>query len=83
MRIEINDYIVSDSEICHGQPTFKGIRIMVWQVLEMIESGASREKIMNAFITPLTEQQIQAALHYATNLTRRKDNVRISVPIEA
>jgi len=24
MRVEINDYIVMDTEVCHGKPTFKG-----------------------------------------------------------
>ena len=58
MRIEINKYIVADSEICHGKPTFKGTRVMVWQVLEMLEEGASVEEIMTSFITPLTREQI-------------------------
>jgi len=61
MRIEINDYIVSDSEICGGTPTFKGTRIMAWQVLELLEAGASAEEIMDTFITPLTKEQIKAA----------------------
>lgn len=29
MGIELNNYIISDSEICGGTPTFKGTRIMV------------------------------------------------------
>ena len=33
-RIELGQYIVTDPEICHGKPTFKGTRIMVWQVLD-------------------------------------------------
>ena len=34
-------YIVIDPEICHGKPTFKGTRIMVWQVLEDVAEGKS------------------------------------------
>ena len=49
MRIEINQYIVADSEICHGKPTFKGTRVMVWQVLEMLEYEASLKEIFEAF----------------------------------
>jgi Protein of unknown function (DUF433) len=26
-------YIVADPRICHGKPTFRGTRVMVWQVL--------------------------------------------------
>ena len=64
MRVEINEYIVADSEICHGKPTFKGTRIMVWQVLEMLEGGATTEEIIEASPS-LTKDHIKAALHYA------------------
>ena len=36
-------YIVADPEVCHGQPTFRGTRIMVWQVLEMVADGIAWE----------------------------------------
>jgi len=67
MRTEINEYIVADSEICHGKPTFKGTRIMVWQVLEMLESGASIDEIIEDFPS-LTPTHIKAALQYAGSL---------------
>jgi uncharacterized protein (DUF433 family) len=38
---------VADPEICHGKPTFKGTRIMVWQVLEDVADGRSWEFICN------------------------------------
>jgi uncharacterized protein (DUF433 family) len=46
-RIELGDYIVADPEICHGKPTFKGTRIMVWQVLEDVAEGRSWDFICN------------------------------------
>ena len=39
-------YIVADPKICHGKPTFRGTRIMVWQVLEQIASGMAWETIV-------------------------------------
>ena len=39
--VELGQYIVADPLICHGQPTFKGTRIMVWQVLEDVAAGRS------------------------------------------
>ena len=69
-RIEINKYIVADPEICHGKPTFRGTRIMVWQILEMLAAGMSIEEIINAFPTRLTRAQIKAALEYASSITR-------------
>ena len=79
MRIEINKFIVSDSEICGGTPTFKGTRVMVWQVLEMLQGGVSVEEIFEAFPS-LTKDYISAALQYATDLTRGKENVIVSIP---
>ncbi|MDO8460702.1 MAG: DUF433 domain-containing protein [Nanoarchaeota archaeon] len=79
MRIEINQYIVADSEICHGKPTFKGTRVMVWQVLEMLEAGIPIEEIVTSFITPLTKEQVKAALHYASTIAKGRDNVVIGM----
>ena len=80
-RITINKYIVADPEICHGKPTFKGTRIMVWQVMEMLAAGESVEDIENAFMTPLTREQIAAALRYAGTLTRNNYVVVDTNPI--
>ncbi len=32
-------HIVADPKICHGKPTFRGTRIMMWQVIEMLAEG--------------------------------------------
>jgi len=37
----IGRYIITDPDICHGKPTFRGTRIMVWQVLEQVANGLS------------------------------------------
>lgn len=67
--VTINPYIVADAQICHGKPTFKGTRIMVWQVLEMLSAGQNRKEIITAFPT-LTGKHIKAALEYASSLTK-------------
>lgn len=82
MRVEISKHIVADSEICHGKPTFKGTRIMVWQVLEMLEGGMTAKEIIEDYPS-LTKAHIKAALHYAADLTRGRDNVTVSVPLES
>src|SRR5271170_2962462 len=43
--VELGQYIVADPQICHGKPTFKGTRIMVWQVLDDVADGRSWEFI--------------------------------------
>jgi len=82
MRVEINQYIVADSEICHGKPTFKGTRVMVWQVLEMLEGGMSINEIIEDFPS-LTKAHIRAALQYAADLTRGRDIAIVNVPLGA
>ncbi len=32
-------YMVADPEICHGQPTFRGTRIFVADVLDQVANG--------------------------------------------
>lgn len=68
-RIIVNKYIVADPKICHGKPTLKGTRVMVWQVLDMLEAGSSTKEIMDAFPN-LKHYHIKAALAYASSLTK-------------
>ena len=82
MKIDINKYIVADPKICHGKPTFKGTRIMVWQILEMLEGGLTTKQIIENFPS-LTKDQIKAALHYATDITKGKDNVIVAISANA
>ncbi len=71
-RIQYNKYIVADPDICHGKPTFAGTRIMVWQVLELLEAGVPVEDIVGDDYYPqLTKQHVEAALNYAG--TRAKE----------
>jgi len=59
MKIEIDKHIIIDPEICHGKPTFKGTKIMAWQVLEMLEAGVNVKEIIEAFPS-LTPKVIKA-----------------------
>lgn len=68
-KITLNKYIVADPAICHGKPTFKGTRVMVWQVLEMLAAGAQTNEIVKAFPS-LRPAYINAALQYASSITR-------------
>ncbi len=64
MRIQVNKYIVADTEICGGTPTFSGTRIMVWQIIEMLETGETIEEIIENYPS-LTKEHIIAALKFA------------------
>jgi uncharacterized protein (DUF433 family) len=49
-RREYGEYIVSDPEICHGQLTFKGTRIMVKSVLFYVAEGKDWERKVLVFV---------------------------------
>ncbi len=55
-------YIVVDPEICNGKPTFRGTRIMVWQVLEMLAHGMAWETIIEECHNSITKDAIAEAV---------------------
>ena len=67
--------ITVDPKVCHGQPCTKGTRIMVYLVLELLEAGATAEKIIQDYYPQLTKQDVEACLHYATSLIRGTEYV--------
>lgn len=62
----IGRYIVTDPEICHGKPTFRGTRIMVWQVLEQVAGGMAWETIEEEWHGKVTKQAIAEAIRLAS-----------------
>jgi len=64
-RLELGRFIVADPEICHGKPTFKGTRIMVWQVLDALARGESAEQIVSAWDGKVTKGAIAETVRLA------------------
>ncbi|HEV8717140.1 MAG TPA: DUF433 domain-containing protein [Candidatus Binatia bacterium] len=64
-RIELGQYIVADPEICHGQLTFKGTRIMVKSVLEMLAKGWEWDRIAAAYDGRISHDAIAEAVKLA------------------
>ncbi|MFH1950509.1 MAG: DUF433 domain-containing protein [Pseudomonadota bacterium] len=67
---ELMERISVDPKVCHGQPCIKGTRIMVYLVLELLESGLTPEGIIKEYYPQLSKQDIDACLHYAASLIR-------------
>ena len=59
-------YIVTDTNICHGQPTFRGTRILVSDVLEQVASGMAWETIIEEWHNSLTKEAIAEAVQLAS-----------------
>ena len=65
VRKEIGNFIVADPEICHGTPTFKGTRVMVWQVLEMVAERRPWEVIAGQWPGKVSFEAIEEAVRLA------------------
>lgn len=74
-RVELGKYIVADSDICHGKPTFKGSRVMVWQVLRAVERGEEWDKICRSWRGSVTREAIAEAVHLAGALFTQSTDV--------
>jgi len=55
-------YIVADPAICHGEPTFRGTRILVADVLEQVESGMAWEAIIEEWRYEIDSDAIAKSL---------------------
>lgn len=60
-------YIVADSRVCHGKPTFRGTRILVADVLEQVAGGMSWEAIIEDWDGKVTKEAIHEAVQLASD----------------
>lgn len=63
-------FIVTDPKICHGQPTFRGTRILVADVLEQVASGMAWESIVEEWRGSIKEEAIAEAVRAAREAFR-------------
>ena len=77
MRIVFGKYIVIDDEICHGKPTFKGTRILVSDIVELLAAGVRVEEIVRDYYPPsLNEEMVKDALDWAAKIIRGEHYVK-------
>ena len=65
MRKTFGRYVVVDSKICHGQPTFRGTRILVHDVLEQVAQGMACETIQEQWRGAVSRAAIAEAVRLA------------------
>jgi len=63
-------YVVTDPRICHGEPTFRGTRILVSDVLEQVASGMAWAAIVEEWRGSITPEAISEAVRLATEAFR-------------
>jgi uncharacterized protein (DUF433 family) len=62
----IGRHIVADPAVCHGQPTFRGTRILVADVLEQVSSGMAWESIALEWRERISKEAIAEAVRLAS-----------------
>jgi uncharacterized protein (DUF433 family) len=67
---------VADPEICHGKPTFRGTRIMAWQVLEMAARGMRREATVEEWDGKVNKEAIAEAIRAASKALAAQETRR-------
>jgi uncharacterized protein (DUF433 family) len=83
-RVELGEHIVADPSICHGKPTFKGTRIMVWQILDELAHGMSPSEIVKAWGGKITRLAIAESVSLARrSLLDRNGRLRHSDGLRA
>ena len=74
----VKHIIVMDPSRCHGKPTFRGTRVMVSTILELLESGMSIPDILRGFPS-IGEREIRAAIGYARMRIENEEFVPFAV----
>ena len=73
----LGSHIIAHQGICHGQPTFRGTRVLVHLVLESLAApGETIESVAAAYDLPA--EAISEAVGLAARLTR--DELRLPAP---
>ena len=62
-----------DTQICHGKPVIRGTRIMVWQILDLIEDGLNFNEIIADYFPHIAKEDIKACVEYANQLVKNEE----------
>ncbi|HEV8718446.1 MAG TPA: DUF433 domain-containing protein [Candidatus Binatia bacterium] len=61
-RVEIGQYLVTDTRVCGGRLIFKGTRVLVTDVLELLKAGFDPEKISQEYGGLVTPEAVREAV---------------------
>ncbi len=76
-------YIVTDPDICHGKPTFRGTRVLVSDVLEQVANGVAWDTIIAEWNSGVTKEAIQEAVQLASQALHKHADEFIVEPATA
>ena len=74
-------YIVTDPNICHGKPTFRGTRVLVGDVLDQVANGMAWETIVDQWNDSISKDAIREAVQLASHALLRHADEYILEPL--
>ena len=79
--MELQKFLSVNPDIHHGKPCFRGTRIPVYIVLELLEGDLRPEEIVGKDYYPeLTLEHIQASLHFAAEYAKHLEYLPFEKP---
>lgn len=79
-RRALGRFIVADPAICHGKPTFRGTRVRVSDVLDMVASGMDWDEIVGEWRGTVPRAAIAEALRLAHEAFDARNRDRVLLP---
>jgi uncharacterized protein (DUF433 family) len=77
------DHIQVNPKVAFGKPVVAGTRIPVYMVLELVEAGYTPQQIVADYYPTLTEEDVRACIHYATELAKNEEIYFVTEPAAA
>jgi uncharacterized protein (DUF433 family) len=65
--------ITVNPKVCHGKPVISGTRVMVSDVLDLLEAGKSFEEIIKDYFPTITREDIAACIRFANELVQNEE----------
>ena len=76
-------FICADPKICHGQLTFRGTRILVSDVLELVAAGTTWDEIVKECRGSISHAAIAEAIRLAGRAIKKHADDYLERPVSA
>lgn len=64
-RIEIGRYLATDTRVCRGRLVFRGARILVSDVLELLRTGLTPEQVSREYRDVISAEAVREAVAFS------------------
>jgi uncharacterized protein (DUF433 family) len=75
-RLEIGKYLATDTRVCGGRLIFRGTRILVADVLELLAAGYAASEIARQYRDKITVAAVREAVQLTSRGVVREVTVR-------